>query len=107
LPALYPARRAVRNTQGVRRIERGQQRPSGTSVPGTPVWSVTSVRGVIARSGRVTRRMWMIWLICGLLLALSSGLAVATRWGGRRPVADDTLVTELLGPPPARRPRPA
>lgn len=49
----------------------------------------------------------MIWLICGLLLALSGGLAVVTRWEDRRPVADDTLVTELLGPPPAWRPRPA
>ena len=56
---------------------------------------------------RVTRRTWMIWLICGLLLALSGGLAVVTRWGDPRPVADDTLVTELLGPPTARRPRPA
>jgi len=49
----------------------------------------------------------MVWLICGLLLALSGGLAVVTRWGDRRPVADDTLVTELLGPPSAWRPRPA
>lgn len=49
----------------------------------------------------------MIWLICGLLLALGGGLAVVTRWGDRRPVADDTLVTELLGPLSARRPQPA
>lgn len=56
---------------------------------------------------RVTRRMWMIWLICGLLLALGGGLMMVTRWGDHRPAADDTLVTELLGPPSAWRPRPA
>jgi hypothetical protein len=66
-----------------------------------------SSRGDCQIWARVTRRMWMIWLICGLLLALSGGLAVVTRWGDRRPVGDDTLVTELLGPPPAWRPRPA
>jgi hypothetical protein len=47
----------------------------------------------------------MVWLISGLLLALGGGLAVVARWGDRRPVADDTLVTDLLGPPSARRPR--
>ena len=47
----------------------------------------------------------MVWLIGVLLLALGGGVAVVTRWGGRRPVADDTLVAELLGPPPARPPR--
>jgi hypothetical protein len=51
--------------------------------------------------------MQMVWLISGLLLALGGGLALVTRWGDRRPVADDTLVTELLGPPSARRLRPA
>jgi len=40
----------------------------------------------------------MGWLIVGLVLALLGGLAVLTRWGRRRPVGDDTLVTELLGP---------
>lgn len=49
----------------------------------------------------------MVWLITGLLLALAGGLAVFARWGRRRPVADDTLVAELLGPPPARRALPA
>jgi hypothetical protein len=65
-------------------------------------------RAVAARSGvgDPGRGMRMVWLISGLLLALCGGLAVVTRWGGRRPAADDTLVTELLGPPPAR-PRPA
>ena len=66
-----------------------------------------SSRGDCQIWARVTRRMWMIWLICGLLLALSGGLAVVTRWGDRRPAGDDTLVTELLGPPPSWRPRPA
>ena len=41
----------------------------------------------------------MVWLITGLLLALAGGLAVFARSGRRRPVADDTLVAELLGPP--------
>jgi hypothetical protein len=49
----------------------------------------------------------MVWLVSGLLLALGGGLAVVTRWGGRRPVADNTLIAELLGPLPGRRPRPA
>lgn len=49
----------------------------------------------------------MVWLITGLLLALAGGLAVCARWGRCRPVADDTLVAELLGPPPARRALPA
>jgi hypothetical protein len=49
----------------------------------------------------------MVWLITGLLLVLAGGLAVFARWGRRRPVADDTLVAELLGPPPARRVLPA
>jgi hypothetical protein len=48
----------------------------------------------------------MVWLITGLLLALVGGLAVFARRGRRRPVADDTLVAELLGPP-ARRALPA
>jgi hypothetical protein len=43
----------------------------------------------------------MVWLIIGLLLVLAGGLAVVTRWGRRRPVADDTLTAELLGPPAA------
>ena len=46
--------------------------------------------------------MRMVWLIIGLLLALAGGVAVVTQWGGRRLVADDTLVAELLGPPLAR-----
>src|SRR5262245_9782282 len=66
-----------------------------------------SSRGDCQTWARATRRMWMIWLICGLLLALGGGLMMVTRWGDHRPAADDTLVTELLGPPPAWRPRPA
>lgn len=49
----------------------------------------------------------MVWLITGLVLALAGGLAVLTRWGRRRPVADDTLIAELLGPPRAGRALPA
>lgn len=49
----------------------------------------------------------MVWLIIGLMLALGGGVAVVTRWGGHGPVADDTLVAELLGPPLARPPRAA
>jgi hypothetical protein len=49
----------------------------------------------------------MVWLITGLMLALAGGLAVFTRWRRRRPMADDTLIAELLGPPPAGRVRPA
>ena len=41
----------------------------------------------------------MGWLIGGLLLVLAGGLAVFTRWHRRRPVSDDTLLAELLGPP--------
>ena len=44
----------------------------------------------------------MGWLIVGLVLALLGGLAVFTRWGSRRPVGDDTLVAELLGPSAVR-----
>ena len=44
----------------------------------------------------------MGWLIVGLVLALLGGLAVLTRWGSRRPVGDDTLVAELLGPSAVR-----
>ena len=49
----------------------------------------------------------MVGLIGGLLLALGGGLAMVIWWGGRRPVTDDTLVAELLGPPSARPPRAA
>jgi hypothetical protein len=49
----------------------------------------------------------MVWLITGLVLALAGGLAALTRWGRRRPVADDTLIAELLGPPRAGRALPA
>lgn len=49
----------------------------------------------------------MVWLITGLVLALAGGLAVLTRWGRRRPVADDTLIAELLAPPRAGRALPA
>ena len=51
--------------------------------------------------------MRMVWLITGLVLALAGGLAVSTRWRRRRPMADDTLIAELLGPPPAGRVLPA
>jgi hypothetical protein len=44
----------------------------------------------------------MGWLSVGLVLALLGGLAVFTRWGSRRPVGDDTLVAELLGPSAVR-----
>jgi hypothetical protein len=44
----------------------------------------------------------MGWLIVALVLALFGGLAVFTRWGRRRPVGDDTLIAELLGPPAVR-----
>lgn len=46
----------------------------------------------------------MGWLITGLLLALLGGLAVFTRWARHRPVADDTLVADLLGPPVGQAP---
>lgn len=51
----------------------------------------------------------MGWLITWLSLALLSGLAVFTRWGRRRPPANETLIAELLGPsqPPAVRVLPA
>jgi hypothetical protein len=49
----------------------------------------------------------MVWLITGLLLVLAGGLVVVTRWGRRRPVADDTLTAELLGPPREGRALPA
>jgi hypothetical protein len=45
----------------------------------------------------------MVWLITGLLLAVSGGVVVLTRWARRRPVTDDTLLADLLGPP-ARQP---
>jgi hypothetical protein len=41
----------------------------------------------------------MVWLITGLLLAVFGGVAVLTRWARRRPVTDDTLLADLLGPP--------
>ena len=46
----------------------------------------------------------MGWLITGLLLALFGGLAVFTHRARRRPVTDDTLIAELLGPPAGRVP---
>jgi hypothetical protein len=46
----------------------------------------------------------MVWLITGLLLALFCGLTVLTRWAHRRPVTDDTLLADLLGPPTGQAP---
>jgi len=46
----------------------------------------------------------MVWLITGLLLAVLCGLMVLTRWAHRRPVTDDTLLADLLGPPTGQAP---
>ncbi len=39
----------------------------------------------------------MVWLIAGLLLALFAGLVMLTRRARGRPVADETLIADLLG----------
>ena len=52
-------------------------------------------------SGYGTR---MVWLITGLLLAVLCGLMVLTRWARHRPVTDDTLLADLLGPPAGQAP---
>lgn len=41
----------------------------------------------------------MVWLITGLLLALSGGLVMLARRARRRPAADETLIADLLGQP--------
>ena len=46
----------------------------------------------------------MVWLITGLLLAVLCGLTVLTRWARQRPVTDDTLLADLLGPPAGQAP---
>ncbi len=48
----------------------------------------------------------MVWLITGLLLVLFGGLVVLTRWASRRPAADETLISDLLGVPDGHVPLP-
>jgi hypothetical protein len=47
----------------------------------------------------------MVWLITGLLLALSGGLVMLARRARRRPMADETLIADLLGQPAGEAPR--